>query len=145
MMQNRSQFGGKKIELRKKKQKLNKFLKKNVSKGVPPIIQDSEDPHPSLSDFTDYEPNLEFDDTELSQAPAPEDDLVGTFDEDSFASGESTRNSFFLLLNRNLINSPCLHALMYARSSVSDEVTDLLATHIRLCWWWWLWIMFSRF
>lgn len=37
------------------------------------MVADSEDPHPSLSDFHDYEPNLEFDDTELSQAPPPED------------------------------------------------------------------------
>lgn len=29
---------------------------------------DNEDPYPSLSDFHDYEPNLEFDDTELEQA-----------------------------------------------------------------------------
>lgn len=58
--------------------------------GPPINLDTSEDPHPSLSDFHDYEPNLEFDDTELSQAPPPEDDLVATFDEDSFASGEST-------------------------------------------------------
>jgi hypothetical protein len=31
---------------------------------------DNEDPYPSLSDFHDYEPNLEFDDTELEQAAA---------------------------------------------------------------------------
>ena len=31
---------------------------------------DTEDPYPSLSDFHDYEPNLEFDDTELEQATA---------------------------------------------------------------------------
>lgn len=30
-------------------------------------LQENDDPHPSLSDFHDYEPNLEFDDTELSQ------------------------------------------------------------------------------
>jgi len=28
---------------------------------------DGEDPYPSLSDYHDYEPNLEFDDTELEQ------------------------------------------------------------------------------
>ncbi|XP_015116072.1 rho GTPase-activating protein 1 [Diachasma alloeum] len=33
------------------------------------ISNDVEDPYPSLSDYHDYEPNLEFDDTEL-QAPA---------------------------------------------------------------------------
>lgn len=29
---------------------------------------DHEDPYPSLSDYHDYEPNLEFDDTELQHA-----------------------------------------------------------------------------
>lgn len=29
------------------------------------IANDVEDPYPSLSDYHDYEPNLEFDDTEL--------------------------------------------------------------------------------
>ncbi|XP_023314743.1 rho GTPase-activating protein 1 [Trichogramma pretiosum] len=33
------------------------------------VNNESDDPYPSLSDFHDYEPNLEFDDTEL-QAPA---------------------------------------------------------------------------
>lgn len=31
---------------------------------------DNEDPYPSLSDYHDYEPNLEFDDTELQAAAA---------------------------------------------------------------------------
>lgn len=34
------------------------------------VPNDSEDPYPSLSDFHDYEPNLEFDDTELQHATA---------------------------------------------------------------------------
>lgn len=37
--------------------------------AINPIILDTEDPAPSLSDWHDHEPNLEFDDTELSQAP----------------------------------------------------------------------------
>lgn len=43
-------------------------------------IVDSEDPHPSLSDFHDYEPNLEFDDTELtaeSAIAAEYDNFIG--------------------------------------------------------------------
>jgi hypothetical protein len=36
---------------------------------------DNEDPYPSLSDYHDYEPNLEFDDTEL-QASAVESGKV---------------------------------------------------------------------
>ena len=31
-----------------------------------------EDPYPSLSDFHDYEPNLEFDDSDLLDAQHPE-------------------------------------------------------------------------
>lgn len=31
------------------------------------LVGDAEDPYPSLSDIHDYEPNLEFDDTELQQ------------------------------------------------------------------------------
>lgn len=47
----------------------------------PPItnLPDSDDPHPSLSDFHDYEPNLEFDDSELTQ-PCPAIEL----DDDAF-------------------------------------------------------------
>lgn len=33
--------------------------------SVTGISNDCEDPYPSLSDYHDYEPNLEFDDTEL--------------------------------------------------------------------------------
>lgn len=32
---------------------------------------DGEDPYPSLSDYHDYEPNLEFDDTELEHVASP--------------------------------------------------------------------------
>ncbi|XP_044014602.1 rho GTPase-activating protein 1 isoform X2 [Aphidius gifuensis] len=35
------------------------------ARGLTGISNDSEDPYPSLSDYHDYEPNLEFDDTEL--------------------------------------------------------------------------------
>ncbi|XP_039448421.1 rho GTPase-activating protein 68F [Culex pipiens pallens] len=52
----------------------------------PPLVDNGEDPHPSLSDWHDYEPNLEFDDTELSQT-APEPGGTVIFDEDNF-SGE---------------------------------------------------------
>lgn len=38
------------------------FLRKLFFAGV---NNESEDPYPSLSDYHDYEPNLEFDDTEL--------------------------------------------------------------------------------
>lgn len=32
-------------------------------------LGDNEEPYPSLSDYHDYEPNLEFDDSELHQTP----------------------------------------------------------------------------
>lgn len=32
-------------------------------------LNDNEEPYPSLSDYHDYEPNLEFDDTELHHTP----------------------------------------------------------------------------
>lgn len=38
----------------------------NKGPAINPIINDSEEPLPSLSDWHDYEPNLEFDDTELT-------------------------------------------------------------------------------
>ncbi|XP_035703861.1 rho GTPase-activating protein 1 isoform X2 [Folsomia candida] len=42
---------------------------------------DNEDPYPSLSDFHDYEPNLEFDDTELEQAASTGgEDEIKVFD-----------------------------------------------------------------
>nr|CAD7593046.1 unnamed protein product [Timema genevievae] len=44
------------------------------SRGLTASHNDNEDPYPSLSDYHDYEPNLEFDDTEL-QHTAVTDDL----------------------------------------------------------------------
>ncbi|PSN35754.1 Rho GTPase-activating protein 8 [Blattella germanica] len=38
-----------------------------------PTHNDHEDPYPSLSDYHDYEPNLEFDDTELQHATVTSD------------------------------------------------------------------------
>ncbi|XP_042865058.1 rho GTPase-activating protein 8-like isoform X1 [Penaeus japonicus] len=42
--------------------------------NTPASYGDNEDPYPSLSDYHDYEPNLEFDDTEL-QSASPVTDL----------------------------------------------------------------------
>lgn len=47
----------------------------NTTKCVPSksgpasVMVDNEEPYPSLSDYHDYEPNLEFDDSELQQTP----------------------------------------------------------------------------
>lgn len=43
---------------------------------------DCEDPYPSLSDFHDYEPNLEFDDSDLLQTKHPENDEYDLPEED---------------------------------------------------------------
>ncbi|RZF35173.1 hypothetical protein LSTR_LSTR012378 [Laodelphax striatellus] len=40
---------------------------KNLT-GLSGPPNEHEDPYPSLSDYHDYEPNLEFDDTELQNA-----------------------------------------------------------------------------
>ncbi len=45
-----------------------------------PYSGDMEDPYPSLSDYHDYEPNLEFDDSDLRQQhPEHDDDHGETF------------------------------------------------------------------
>ncbi|KAL7049717.1 hypothetical protein ACKWTF_003833 [Chironomus riparius] len=50
---------------------------------------ETEDPHPSLSDWHDYEPNLEFDDSELTQiAPELNDNSQILFEDESFMSGD---------------------------------------------------------
>jgi Rho GTPase-activating protein 1 len=55
----------------------------------PPLPIETEDPHPSLSDWHDHEPNLEFDDSELTQIP-PEinDSSQILFEDESFMSGD---------------------------------------------------------
>lgn len=45
------------------------------------ILGDGEDPYPSLSDFHDYEPQLEFDDTELQQPETGADFMEGELDD----------------------------------------------------------------
>lgn len=43
------------------------LIRLNLSKVL--VNPDNEEPYPSLSDYHDYEPNLEFDDSELHQSP----------------------------------------------------------------------------
>lgn len=45
---------------------VNHFVYSAEGPAINPIINDGEEPLPSLSDWHDYEPNLEFDDTELT-------------------------------------------------------------------------------
>lgn len=56
----------------KKKKQLNILMEPNdVLTGpvINSIVTDDDEPLPSLSDFHDYEPNLEFDDSELTHPP----------------------------------------------------------------------------
>ena len=41
------------------------------------LVDGGDDPYPSLSDFHDYEPNLEFDDSDLlnQQHPEPQEGM----------------------------------------------------------------------
>lgn len=41
----------------------------NLGPTPPAPVGDNDEPYPSLSDYHDYEPNLEFDDSELHQSP----------------------------------------------------------------------------
>lgn len=69
----------------------SKIVQVNISILVagPPLPLETDDPHPSLSDWHDYEPNLEFDDSELTQiAPELNDSSQILFDDESFISGD---------------------------------------------------------
>ncbi|XP_031626838.1 rho GTPase-activating protein 68F [Contarinia nasturtii] len=55
--------------------------------AINPIINDGEEPLPSLSDWHDYEPNLEFDDTELTHPATTNVDSYG-LDNDDFNTEE---------------------------------------------------------
>lgn len=72
-----------------KKFNISLFSPPPQSAGPPQFPIDSEDPHPSLSDWHDYEPNLEFDDSELTVLP-PEvaDESQILFDDDEFQSSD---------------------------------------------------------
>ncbi|ODN02499.1 Rho GTPase-activating protein 68F, partial [Orchesella cincta] len=61
---------------------------------------DGEDPYPSLSDYHDYEPNLEFDDTELEQ--------VASTGKTNMNCKKSASN-----LKKILINMSCQFCLLY--------------------------------
>jgi len=56
---------------------------------------DCDDPYPSLSDFHDYEPNLEFDDSDLLQSKHPENDEPEDED-DELGEGEEKAAPTFL-------------------------------------------------
>jgi len=62
---------------------------KNLPKRFPGSQVETEDPHPSLSDWHDYEPNLEFDDSELTQIPPEVNDSSQIlFEDESFMSSD---------------------------------------------------------
>lgn len=61
---------------------------------------DGEDPYPSLSDFHDYEPNLEFDDTELEQVASTTGKIIKETKTKAHWSDE-TNNLFIAIVNSN--------------------------------------------
>lgn len=54
---------------------------------------DNEEPYPSLSDYHDYEPNLEFDDTEL-QSPTADIGKLGLFTHRPYTNRMSIQERF---------------------------------------------------
>lgn len=58
--------------------------------AISSIITDSDEPLPSLSDGHDYEPQLEFDDTELEQSPDPSESLAFGFQRTHLFCHDST-------------------------------------------------------
>ena len=59
-----------------------------------PSIPDCDDPYPSLSDFHDYEPNLEFDDSDLLQSKHPENDEPGSVSKVMYCIASMCGNPF---------------------------------------------------
>jgi Rho GTPase-activating protein 1 len=54
----------------------------------PSHLTDNEDPHPSLSDWHDYEPNLEFDDSELTITHENNNNDDPLFEDEDFLSSD---------------------------------------------------------
>lgn len=48
---------------------ITKLITPSDLKLISGNLVENEEPYPSLSDYHDYEPNLEFDDSELHQSP----------------------------------------------------------------------------
>uniref|UniRef100_A0A2S2NK08 Rho GTPase-activating protein n=1 Tax=Schizaphis graminum TaxID=13262 RepID=A0A2S2NK08_SCHGA len=98
------------------------------SKYFPVAMTDNEEPYPSLSDYHDYEPNLEFDDTEL-QSPSADIDLekslanvngtIGTLDYMESPVSDGTIEENF---EEELVNAPQVEGL----TSVIDTATGNL-------------------
>ncbi|XP_046444749.1 rho GTPase-activating protein 1-like isoform X2 [Daphnia pulex] len=62
----------------KKGHKMNRDSPSKPRSAIPAYLTgETEDPYPSLSDIHDYEPNLEFDDTELQQPVDDEGEIIG--------------------------------------------------------------------
>uniref|UniRef100_A0A146M8A5 Rho GTPase-activating protein 1 n=2 Tax=Lygus hesperus TaxID=30085 RepID=A0A146M8A5_LYGHE len=97
------------------------------NKNVTGVQNDPEDPYPSLSDWHDYEPNLEFDDTELHTAaidPVLDQDIddvlrAGPFVLESPVSDGTIEENF----EEQLGNAPtgCYDSLTYQFEDEDDE------------------------
>ncbi|BES98308.1 gtpase-activating protein [Nesidiocoris tenuis] len=105
----------------------------SLNKNVTGLQNDQEDPYPSLSDYHDYEPNLEFDDTELQNAAIdtvldPKIDVLGGgFDylESPVSDGTIEEN-----FEEELVNAPTGYdSLTYPLEDEEDEDFSDVATY----------------
>ncbi|KAL5244891.1 hypothetical protein ACI65C_012301 [Semiaphis heraclei] len=100
------------------------------SKYFPVAMADNEEPYPSLSDYHDYEPNLEFDDTEL-QSPTADIDLekslanvngtVGTLDYMESPVSDGTIEENF---EEELVNAPQVEGLTSVNNNATGNLLD---------------------
>ncbi|XP_015378942.1 PREDICTED: rho GTPase-activating protein 1 [Diuraphis noxia] len=101
-------------------------------KYFPVAMADNEEPYPSLSDYHDYEPNLEFDDTEL-QSPTADIDLekslanvngtVGTLDYMESPVSDGTIEENF---EEELVNAPQVEGLTSIHNTATGNLLDEL-------------------
>jgi len=95
--------------------------------GIPGyMLNESDDTYPSLSDFHDYEPNLEFDDTELQQPVLPGVALgVGEIDdcfmESPVSDGTIEENFEEALGSASMISE----AAEVTEESIEDDFADV--------------------
>ncbi|EEB11750.1 Rho-GTPase-activating protein, putative [Pediculus humanus corporis] len=89
-----------------------------------------EDPYPSLSDYHDYEPNLEFDDTELvatvgnADLKGPINDLDQDFLESPVSDGTIEENFEAELVNAPTLLDGGLDSLQYNVKNDEEDLSD---------------------
>lgn len=61
-----------------------------------------DEPYPSLSDYHDYEPNLEFDDSELQQSP---DDIAQSSESNFLSEFQLSLNCWYRSLSHQMVSN----------------------------------------